>query len=214
LISFNVISLQNPSVSSYPIGITFKLGNTCYSLDQNNPCTYYKSTKYLTFNAYNNPPGISSSYGSLTFSPNIISAVNTQHTVSASISLSVGDFVKIIYYGEVTVPSICALLSANAVCYSYPLENTIIIKVITAQSSPYSFTLTGMTNLYQYKGSNLYTEIWRVSTGTISNRFYTQYTVGIIYSDPVSANPLTIVFTPTLTPNYQLKYGFQNIAKI
>jgi len=24
----------------------------------------------------------------------------------------------------------------------------------------------------------------------------------------------TISFTPTLTPNYQLKYGFKNIAKI
>lgn len=55
------------------------------------------------------------------------------------------------------MPDTCALLSANAVCYSYPLENTIVIKVVTAQTSPYSFTLLGMTNLYQYQGSNLYT---------------------------------------------------------
>jgi hypothetical protein len=98
LISFNVLSLQNPSISAYPIGITLKLANICYSLDKNNPCIYYKSTKYLTFNPSNTPPGITGSYGSLTFNPNIISATNAQHILSASISLSVGDFIKIIYY--------------------------------------------------------------------------------------------------------------------
>lgn len=121
LIAFNILSIQNPSVSSYPIGITIKLASSCYSLDQNNPCTYYKSTKYITFNPSNTPPSISGSYGSLSFNPNIISATNTQHIVSASISLAVGDFVKIVYYNEVTVPSSCSLVSANAVCYSYPL---------------------------------------------------------------------------------------------
>jgi hypothetical protein len=85
--------LQNPSVSSYPVGVTFKLSSSCYSLDQNNPCTYYKSTKYLTFNSVSIPPSTTSSFGSLTFSPNIISATNAQHTISASISLAVGDFV-------------------------------------------------------------------------------------------------------------------------
>lgn len=98
LIAFNVLSLQNPSVSSYPIGITFKLASTCYSKDQNNLCTYYKSTKYMTFNSVNNPPGITGSYGSLSFNPNIISATNTQHTISANIALAIGDYVKLIYY--------------------------------------------------------------------------------------------------------------------
>ena len=36
----------------------------------------------------------------------------------------------------------------------------------------------------------------------------------IITTDPVTSNPLAITFTPTLTPNYQLSYNFDNIAKI
>jgi hypothetical protein len=38
--------------------------------------------------------------------------------------------------------------------------------------------------------------------------------VPIITTDPVSSNPLAISFTPTLTPNYQLSYNFDNIAKV
>lgn len=71
-----------------------------------------------------------------------------------------------------------------------------------------------MTNLYQYSGNKLYTEVWQVSTRTIIKSFYTTYTVPIITIDPVSNNPLTIAFTPTLTPNYQLSYNFDNIAKL
>lgn len=109
----------------------------------NNPCTYYKSVTYLYFNANSIPPGVSTTYGSLTFSPNTISAVNTKHTVSAGISLAAGDFVKIIYYVEVPIPSTCTLTVAStiAVCYAYPLERTIVIKAITAQSGSYSFAL-------------------------------------------------------------------------
>lgn len=134
--------------------------------------------------------GISSSYGSLTFSPNIVSATNSAHTAAASISLAIGDYVKIVYYSEVTVPETCTLTSANGVCYSYPIENTIIIKVTVAQTSSYSFVLGGMTNLYKYRGNQLYTEIWKSATGTISNRFRTNYSVETITTDPVSNNPL------------------------
>lgn len=99
-------------------------------------------------------------------------------------------------------------------CYAYPLENTIMIKASLAQSGSYSFVLTGMTNLYQYSGNKLYSEVWQVSTRTIIKSFYTSYTVPIITTDPVSTNALSIAFTPTLTPNYQLSYNFDNIAKL
>lgn len=101
---FNILSLQNPVRSLYPIGVTFKLANTCIqSNDINRLCPYYKSIKYLTFQAAQAVPGVSSSYGSLTFSPNIISYVGSKHTVSAPISIVTGDIIKIIYYGAVTV---------------------------------------------------------------------------------------------------------------
>lgn len=35
-----------------------------------------------------------------------------------------------------------------------------------------------------------------------------------ITTDPTSNSSLSITFTPTLTPNYHLKYGFPNIAKV
>lgn len=44
--------------------------------------------------------------------------------------------------------------------------------------------------------------------------FQTQYTVPYIVTDPTTSNALSISFTPTLTPNYQLSYGFDNIAKV
>lgn len=133
--------------------------------------------------------------------------------MSAGISLAIGDLVKIVYYPQVTVTDVCSLVSANGICYSYPIENTIIIKATSAQSS-YNFVLGGMTNLYKYQGDKLYTEVWKVATGTISNIFYTSYTVGTIVTDPVSNNPLAITFETTLTPDYQLSYGFNNIARI
>ena len=121
---------------------------------------------------------------------------------------------KIIYYPEVTVPETCTITSGNGVCYTYPLENTIIIKSNTTYASSYSFTLGGMTNLYQSRTSNQpYTEIW-TSSGTIRARFWTSYWVSHITTDPTSNNALAISFTPTLTPNYPLKYGFNNIARI
>ena len=119
---FNILSLQNPAHSLYPIGVTFKLANTCIqSNDFNRLCPYYKSIKYLTFQAAQVVPAVSSSYGTLTFSPNIISYVGSQHTVSGSNSISAGDILKIVYYSAVTVASTCTLSTANGVCYAYPL---------------------------------------------------------------------------------------------
>ena len=98
LISFNILSLTNPIRDSYPIGVTLKLAHVCYQQDQNRLCSYYKSTKYVYFQPAVVPPITLTSYGSLTFNPNIVSATSSKHTISASVSLAVGDFVKLIYY--------------------------------------------------------------------------------------------------------------------
>ena len=71
-----------------------------------------------------------------------------------------------------------------------------------------------MTNLYQYSGNNLYTEVWQASTKTIIKVFYTAYTLPVTTVDPTSTNALAITFTPTLTPNYELSYNFDNIVKV
>lgn len=104
--------------------------------------------------------------------------------------------------------------STNGVCYSYPMTNSIIIKVNTTVPSSYSLVLSGMTNPYQnYYGSNTFnTEIWR--SGSVYVRFYTGYSATTITTDPTSSSALTIFFVPTLTPDYQLKYNFWNIANV
>lgn len=206
--------MKNPARANYPIGITFKLSSVCYQQDINRLCNYYKSTKYMNFKTAAAVPATTNNFGTLTFNPNIVSATNSKHTVGAPMALAIGDFVKIVYYPEVTVKDTCSLQGSNGVCYSYPLENTIIIKATVAQTNPFSFILNGMTNLYQYSGNTLYTEVWQASTKTISKIFTTSYTVPIITTDPTSGNPLAITFTPTLTPNYQLSYNFDNIAKV
>lgn len=107
----------------------------------------------------------------------------------------------------------CTISSGSGVCYSYPLNNTIIIKVTTPISSPYSFTLSGMRNPTQQSYTNTFsTERW--SSGSIQVRFYTTYSVTHITVDPTTSTTLGITFTPTLTPNYQLKYQFPNIALV
>ncbi len=74
-INFNILSLKNPNQATYPVGITFKLTNTCVQSDFNRICTYYKSTKYLTFNTLPGSfPTVNPSYGTLQFNPNIVSA--------------------------------------------------------------------------------------------------------------------------------------------
>ena len=147
-IKFTVLNSKNPEESNYPIGVTAKLMNFCANNDKNKPCTYYKSTHYIEFNA---PPSIPSktTHGSISFNPNRISATNAQHTFTGSVTVNSGDYVRIVYYPEVAIPAICSITSGNGICYSYPLENTILIKATATQTSSYSFTLGGMTNLYR-----------------------------------------------------------------
>lgn len=97
LIRFNILNIVNPTKAFYPISIVLKLATPCSNNDRNNLCAYYKSVTYLTFN--NNPgvPGYGST-GTLTFSPAIVSATNTLHTISASYALQSGDFLKLSYY--------------------------------------------------------------------------------------------------------------------
>ena len=120
-IRFNILNIDNPGVAGYPIGITVKLMTICDNTDQSNLCTYYRSTKYIYFT---NPPGfipgVSSSYGSLTFNPNRVSATNTQHTFTGAYTVNSGDYLRIIYYPQIKIPTVCALSSGNGVCYSYP----------------------------------------------------------------------------------------------
>lgn len=78
LIRFNILNILNPSMANYPVGITVKLMRICDNTDQSNLCTYYRSTKYIYFTTTpGSIPGVSSSYGSLTFNPNRVSATNT-----------------------------------------------------------------------------------------------------------------------------------------
>ena len=98
LISFNILSLKNPARASYPIGITLKISNVCYQSDQKNMCSYYKSTKYMYFKTAAVVPATTVDFGTLSFLPNIVSATNSRHTLTASVGIAVGDFIKIVYY--------------------------------------------------------------------------------------------------------------------
>lgn len=72
-----------------------------------------------------------------------------------------------------------------------------------------------MTNLYQSRVNELPSiQIWDAAAGTIRGKHEPSYWVNHITTDPVSGLQPTITFIPTLTPNYQLKYGFNNIARI
>jgi hypothetical protein len=167
----------------------------------------------MTFNANPGIPGYGYG-GSLTFNPSLVSANNTQHTISCGYGLLSNDFVVLSYYSQIPIPSVCSLTSTTGVCYSYSTTNTIIIKVNTTISNPFSLILAGMSNPYQnfYGSYTFYTEIWR--SGSVYVRYYTDYTATTITSDPTTGNPLIISFIPTLTPNYELKYGFENIANV
>ncbi len=66
----------------------------------NNLCTYYKSTDYITFNYAPSIP--STGYtGSISFSPNRVSATNAEHTFGANYNINAGDYIKIVYYPQV-----------------------------------------------------------------------------------------------------------------
>jgi hypothetical protein len=216
-IRFNIIDLQNPTTSSYPMSVVFKIATPCSNSDINNLCTYYKSSTYLTFNGNPGTPGCNSYSSYLTFTPSIVSAVNARHTISGPIALNNNDFVKIRYIlanYPVPVPAVCTMFTTNGVCYSYKTTNAIIIKVNQTVSSPFSITLSGMTNPHQnfYASNGFYVEIWR--SGSINRCYFSNYGVDPITVDPTTSNPLRISFTPTLTPNYQLKYNFKNIANV
>ena len=203
---------MNPNTASYPIGVVFKFASTCSSSDSNNLCAYYKSATYLQFT--NAPSAVGTgTTGGLTFTPNNVSATNTNHTVSAGYSIISGNWIRLQYYSQVPIPTVCKIASGAGECYSYPTNNIIMIKATAGQSGSYTYTLGNMTNPYQntYGTSTFYTEIWNVN---ITARFYTSYQASTLVYDPTSSAPLSILFTPTLTPNYQLKYGFNNIARI
>ena len=51
----------------------------------------------MTFSAVQSYVGTGTT-GSLSFNPNLVSATNTEHTISAGYSLSAGDWVKVTYY--------------------------------------------------------------------------------------------------------------------
>ena len=212
-LNFNILGITNPAISNYPVGVVLKIANTCSQSDQNNLCAFYKSVTYMKFNTAPGSIGTTTT-GSLSFNPAIVSATNAEHTVSASYSLLSGDWLKISYYTQVPIPTVCSITSSNGECYSYPSTNTIMIKATSAQSGTYTFRLGGMTNPYQrYYGANtFYTQVW--SGGSITRSFYSNYAASTITTDPTTSAPLSISFTPTLTPNYQLKYGFNNIARI
>jgi len=134
--------------------------------------------------------------------------------VTAPYSISAGTWIRLAYYTQVPIPAVCTITAGTGECYSYPTSNVIMIKATAAQSSSYTFSMGGMTNPYQnfYGSYTFYTEIW--SGATITAKFYTDYQATTLFYDPTSSQPLTISFTPTLTPNYELKYSFSNIAKI
>ena len=97
LIRFNILGITNAAVHSYPVGVTFKLANTCSQSDRNNLCAYYKSVTYMNFNPTPGGPGTYTT-GSLSFNPNLVSATNTEHTLSASYSVANDDWIKVNYY--------------------------------------------------------------------------------------------------------------------
>ena len=214
-IKFTLLNIKNPGTTNYPIGIRVKLMDHCENGDENNLCTYWSSTKYLEYDPTPSIPNVYTYQGSMSENPNYVSATNAQHTFTGPYTVNNGDYVKIVYYPQVPVPDICTITSNNGICYSYPHENTILIKANTTQTNSYTFTLGGMTNLYRSQVTERpYQEVWDVANGNIRGRFNTDYWVNHITTDPTSGEQLTMTFTPTLTPNYQLKYGFNNIMRI
>ena len=96
-IKFNILDIQNPSLTNYPIGVMFKLADNCSQSDRHNLCAYYKSITYMTFTAATSLPSVGTT-GSLSYNPNLVSATNAVHTVSAGYAVSTGDWVRVKYY--------------------------------------------------------------------------------------------------------------------
>ena len=58
--------------------------------------------------------------GSFSADNDLVSAEDVEHTLAGSHTVNAGDYLKIVYFPEVTVPDVCALTSSNGECYSYP----------------------------------------------------------------------------------------------
>ena len=214
-IQFTILNIKNPTLANYNIGISARLLSTCENGDKNNLCGYFHSTQYIKFDSTPSIPSTGSNWGSMNENPAYVSATNVQHTFTGPFTVNSGDYVKIVYFPQVPIPATCTITSGNGLCYSYPLEDTIIIKATSTQSGSYTFTLGGMTNLYQSRVTEQpYSEVWDTLNGNIRGKFTTNYWVDHIRNNPADSAALEIDFNPTLTPDYQLKYGFNNIARI
>ena len=66
----------------------------------------------MTFNSAPGSIGTSTT-GSLAFVPPEVSAINTEHILSAGYNMAIGDWLKVVYYSQVPIPTICNLVSAN-----------------------------------------------------------------------------------------------------
>lgn len=209
-LTFVVLDIANPASNANQwVGFTGKLMRTCDYGDPINLCSIYESVYYMQF-VSGSTPGASYT-GSLSFSPARVSATPANHAFGNSYALQSGDYIKIVYYPEVTVPTSCIV--AGHSCWTFPLENVLIIKLASAMNSPYSLVVQGMTNLYKYYSSYVYTEIYR--GGSMLARFYTSFSLSTITTDPTTGTALSVAFTPTLTSNnYQLNINFDNIARI
>jgi hypothetical protein len=172
-------------------------------------CSIYDSIYYMQF-VTGWTPGFSGN-GWLSANPSIVSSTPSVHTVSNGFSLQSGDYMMIIYYPEVIVPGGCTVTGHS--CWTFPIENVIIIKITSTIASPFSLGIQNMTNLYKQYSSNLYTEIYR--SGGMLGRFYSTYSYSAMTTDLTSGTALGIAFTPTLTSNnYELNINFNNIARL
>jgi len=163
-IAFSVFKLKNPDVHSYPVPITIKLQSLCWKGDPTKPCTIYSSTQYITYDSTPvSIPGVSSARGSISESVAQVSAIS-DHTIGYSMSVDTGDFIRVCYPADILVPAECTVASGG-VCWSYPRENCMIIKVTAQQTSSYSFRISQFTNLHQYYNDYVNFEIYNSVSG-------------------------------------------------
>lgn len=87
-----------------------------------------------------------------------------------------------------------------------------MIKV--TQSGSFNFVISQFRNIAQNKGQQIFIQQFSSTSGTVIRRIYFDNYANVITIDPSTSEPLNITFTPTLTPDYQLKYQFPNIARV
>lgn len=91
------MDITNPAANdNIWLGFVAKVLRVCDYGDPINMCAIYKSTYYMKFNT-GSTPGYSTT-GSISFSPAYVSGTPATHTYTYSYALSVGDFIKILYY--------------------------------------------------------------------------------------------------------------------